>query len=112
MSSSGRLTLTFMAPCYSGSNAGSNLQIPAQHRSSFNAPPPSTSLLSLPAFPAWFSLLFRPSLPATPLGETALVFVVHGTQRFLECVGTPVAPPVDGTTLLGPWYATAARWRP
>ncbi len=41
-----------------------------------------------------------------------MVFVVNGTQRFLECVGTPVAPPVDGTTLLGPWYATAARWRP
>lgn len=48
----------------------------------------------------------------TLVGETAVVFVVHGTQRLLERVGTPVAAPVDGTTLLGPWYATAARWRP
>lgn len=46
------------------------------------------------------------------VGETALVFVVHGTQRFLERVGGPVAGPLDGTTLLGPWYATVARWRP
>lgn len=41
-----------------------------------------------------------------------MVFVVHGTQRFLKRVGAPVAEQLDGTTLLGPWYATAARWRP
>jgi hypothetical protein len=46
------------------------------------------------------------------VGETALVFVVHGTQRFLQRVAAPTAEPVDGTTLLGPWYATLARWRP
>ena len=40
------------------------------------------------------------------------MFVVHGTQRFLERVGRPVPVPLDGTTLLGPWYATMARWRP
>lgn len=47
-----------------------------------------------------------------PVGETEVVFVVHGTQRFLERVRGPVAGPLDGTTLLGPWYATVARWRP
>lgn len=46
------------------------------------------------------------------VGETALVFVVHGTQRFLERVGRPVPGSLDGTALLGPWYATMARWRP
>jgi hypothetical protein len=42
------------------------------------------------------------------------VYVVHGTQRFLDHVGTPKpageADPV--TTRLGSWYATLARWRP
>lgn len=40
------------------------------------------------------------------------MFVVHGTQRFLDRVGALAAEPVDGATLLGPWYATMARWRP
>lgn len=54
-----------------------------------------------------------PGTSSRPLvGETALVFVVHGTLRFLERVGTPQGEAVEGTTLLGPWYATAARWRP
>ena len=42
------------------------------------------------------------------------MYVVHGTQRFLDHVGTPKpagdADPV--TTRLGSWYATLARWRP
>ncbi|MHB1613969.1 MAG: DUF6933 domain-containing protein [Actinomycetes bacterium] len=42
------------------------------------------------------------------------MYVVHGTQRFLDHVGTPnsagEADPV--TTRLGSWYATLARWRP
>jgi hypothetical protein len=41
-----------------------------------------------------------------------LVFVVHGTRRFLDRVNAPVSELVEDSTLLGPWYATAARWRP
>ena len=42
------------------------------------------------------------------------MYVVHGTQRFLDHVGTPKpAGEVDPvTTRLGSWYATLARWRP
>jgi hypothetical protein len=41
-----------------------------------------------------------------------VVFVVRGTQRLLEKLGTQPTEPAGGTTLLGPWYATLARWRP
>jgi hypothetical protein len=41
-----------------------------------------------------------------------VVFVVRGTQRLLEKLGTKANEPASGTTLLGPWYATLARWRP
>jgi hypothetical protein len=45
-------------------------------------------------------------------GETSVVFVVRGTQRMLEKLGTQPTEPAGGTTPLGPWYATLARWRP
>jgi hypothetical protein len=42
------------------------------------------------------------------------VFVVHGTQRFLDRVGGAAPNPAlpSSTTQLGAWYATLARWRP
>jgi hypothetical protein len=45
----------------------------------------------------------------------ALVFVVHGTKKFLDRMhsATPPAPdPQPATTILGAWYATVLFWQP
>ena len=48
-----------------------------------------------------------------PEGQTLLVFVVHGTRKFLDRVGVPtVAPDERSTTTLGNWYATVLFWKP
>ncbi|WP_447002485.1 DUF6933 domain-containing protein [Saccharothrix isguenensis] len=41
------------------------------------------------------------------------MLIVRATRKLLRLVGPPTAPDDDhGTTLLGPWYATALFWRP
>lgn len=41
------------------------------------------------------------------------MLVVRATKKLLGRVGAPAAPAgEEGTTLLGPWYATALFWRP
>lgn len=47
------------------------------------------------------------------IGNTGIVMIVHGTQRFRDRVLDGAVGPGDGSsTLLGPWYATVLRWRP
>ena len=42
-----------------------------------------------------------------------IVFVVHGTRKFLDRVSGPTAAPIDqSTTALGDWYATLLFWKP
>jgi hypothetical protein len=42
-----------------------------------------------------------------------IVFVVHGTRKFLDRVSEPTAAPVEqSTTALGDWYATVLFWKP
>jgi hypothetical protein len=39
-------------------------------------------------------------------------FTVHATKKLLDRVRQPVVDPVEPTTALGNWYATALFWRP
>jgi hypothetical protein len=40
------------------------------------------------------------------------MLVVHGTKKFLDRVGSPIAAPEDAsTTQLGSWYATVLFWK-
>jgi hypothetical protein len=46
-------------------------------------------------------------------GRLRVVFVVHGTRRFLDRVGGPTVGSVDpSTSALGDWYATVLFWKP
>ncbi|MBC6451287.1 DUF6933 domain-containing protein [Actinokineospora xionganensis] len=41
------------------------------------------------------------------------MLIVRATKKLLRLAGPPTAPDHErGTTLLGPWYATALFWRP
>lgn len=49
----------------------------------------------------------------TELEENGWVLIVRATAKLLKLVGRPSAGDGErGTTLLGPWYATALFWRP
>jgi uncharacterized protein DUF6933 len=46
-------------------------------------------------------------------GQDGQVLIVRATKKLLRLAGRPTAPDHErGTTLLGPWYATALFWRP
>ena len=44
--------------------------------------------------------------------DTAAGFTIHSTKKLLDRVKQPVVDPVEPTTHLGNWYATALFWKP
>jgi len=65
----------------------------------------------------WFRRIvrvkFRLSTAACLDGRLGVVFVVHGTRKFIQRAGPGVtADKVSSTTKLGSWYATALFWKP